>query len=54
MFIAKKTTRGLFLVCGCFLRQVLGVCSIRIFAKNMGDPYMNPLQGVGHDITIIV
>jgi len=23
----------LFLVCGCFLRQVLGMCSIRIFAK---------------------
>ena len=25
-----------------FLRQVLGVCSIRIFEKNMGDPYYEP------------
>jgi len=24
------------------LRQVLGVCPIRIFAKNMGDPYYEP------------
>ena len=29
----------LFLVYGCFLRLLLGACSIRIFAKNMGDPY---------------
>jgi len=40
----------LFLVCGCFLRQVLGVCSIRILAKNMGDPYYEPTIVV-HDIT---
>jgi len=38
----QRTTRGLFLVGGCFLRQVLGVCSIRIFAKNMGNPYYEP------------
>jgi len=38
----------LFLVCGCFLRQILGVCSIRIFAKNMGDPYYEPIIVV-HD-----
>ena len=38
----QRTTRGLFLVGDCFLRQVLGVMSssIRIFARNIGDPYM--------------
>ena len=25
-----------------FLRQVLGVCSIRIFEKNISDPYYEP------------
>jgi len=38
IFIAKNH----LIVCGCFLRQVLGVRSIRIFAKNMGDPYYEP------------
>ena len=33
-----------------FLRQVLGVCSIRTFAKNMGDPYYEPTIVV-HDTT---
>jgi len=41
----------LFLVCGCFFRQVLGVCSITIFAKNMGDPYYEPIIVV-HDTHI--
>jgi len=34
-----------------FLRQVLGVCSFRIFAKNMGDPYYEPTIVV-HDTPI--
>jgi len=42
----------LFLVGGCFLRQVLGVCSIRIFAKNIGVPYYEPTIVV-HDIGLI-
>jgi len=29
----QRTTRGLLLVGECFLRQVLGVCFIRIVAK---------------------
>ena len=44
----NHVTRELFLVGGCFLRQVLGVCSIRIFAKNIGDPYYEPTI-MGHD-----
>ena len=46
LYYLQRTIRRLFLVCGCFLRQVLGVCSIRIFAKNMGDPY--------YELTIVV
>ena len=42
LYYFQRTTRRLFSVCGCFFRQVIGVCSIRIFAKNMGDPYYEP------------
>ena len=44
--------QNVVLVCGCFLRQVLGVCSIRILAKNMGDPYYEPTIVV-HDIPTV-
>ena len=42
LYLLQRITRGWFLVGGRFLRQVLGVFSIRIFAKNMGDPYYEP------------
>jgi len=51
LYLLQKITRGLFLVGGCFLRQVLGVCSIRVFAKNIGDPYYEP-SIVVHDSTL--
>ena len=38
-FFSKSLT---FLVGGYFLIQVLGVCSIKIFVENMGDPYYEP------------
>jgi len=47
----QRTIRRLFLVCGCFLRQVLGVCSISIFEKIMGDPYYEPTI-VAHDMVV--
>ena len=34
---------------GCFLRWLLGVCSIRVLTKNHGDPYYEPIIVV-HDI----
>jgi len=43
VFIAKNHQRVVF-SSWMLLKAVLGVCSIRIFAKNMGDPYMNPLS----------
>jgi len=52
LYSLQRTTRGLFIVGGCFLRQVLGVCSIRIFAKNIGDPYYEPTIMV-HDIVLL-
>jgi len=33
--------------------QVLGVCSIRIFAKNMGDPYYEPTIVVHDNNTVL-
>ena len=41
ILIAKNHHR-VFLVGACFLRQVLGVRSISIFAKNISDPYHEP------------
>jgi len=37
LYSSQRTTRGLFLVGGCFLREVLGVCSIRFFCKKNGQ-----------------
>jgi len=52
LYSLQRTTRGLFLVVGgCFLMQLLGVCSIRIFAKNMGNPYYEPTIVV-HDVAV--
>jgi len=53
LYSLQRTTRGLFLVGGCFLRLVLDVCPIRIFAKNMGDPYYEPTIVV-HDVFGII
>ena len=53
LYYLQRTTRRLFLVCGSFLRQILGVCSIRIFAENMGDPYYEPTIVV-HDTKILI
>jgi len=38
---------------GCFFRQVLGVCSIRIFAKKIANPYYEPTIVVHDKKTVI-
>ena len=54
LYSLQRTTRGLFFVGGYFLRQVLGVCSIRIFAKNIGDPYYEPTIVVHDNVLSLV
>jgi len=52
IFIAKNHQRVVF-SWWMLLRQVLGVCSIRIFAKSIGDPYYEPTIVV-HDMVLIL
>ena len=42
LYSLQITTRGLCLLGGCFLRQVLGVCSVRIFTKKLERSLYEP------------